>query len=91
MQRFIIERTVPGIGDYSQQQIADIVQKTRAGLASAGGRIHWQETFVAADKLFSVFIAEDEAALRDFSRSGPFSGSTSTITPVRFVADLTTT
>ena len=89
MQRFIIERVVPGIGDYPPEQIADILEKTRSALASSGGRIHWQETFVAVDRVFTVYIAPDEAALREFSKSSPLPAGT--IYPISRVVDLTTT
>lgn len=88
MQRFIIERTVPGIGDYTPEQIADIVQKTRTALQSTGGRVHWQESYMGTDKIFSVYIAADEASLREFCKSSPL--PMDTIHPIRSVVDLTT-
>ena len=87
MQRFIIERTVPGIGDYSPEQTADILRKTRAALQSSGGRVQWQESFIAADKVFSIYIAPDEATLREFSKNSPL--PVDAIHPIRSVVDLT--
>ena len=88
MQRFIIERTVPGIGDYSPEQTIEILNKTRAALASNGGRIHWQESFITTDKVFSIYIAPDESALREFCKSSPL--PMGDVHAIRSVIDLTT-
>jgi len=88
MQRFIIERTVPGIGDYTPEQTTDIVQKTRAALEQNAGRVHWQESFIGTDKIFSVYLASDEASLREFCKSSPL--PLDNIHPIRSVVDLTT-
>jgi hypothetical protein len=89
MQRFIIERTVPGIGDYSPEQTSDILNKTRAALASNGGHIHWQQSFITADKVFSIYIAPDESSVREFCKHSPLPPGD--IYPIRSVVDLTTT
>jgi hypothetical protein len=88
MQRFIIERTVPGIGDYSPEQTAEILKKSRAALEANGGRVHWQESFIATDKVFSIYIAPDESALREFCKSSPL--PMGDVHPIRAVVDLTT-
>lgn len=88
MPKFIIERDVPGIGDYPQDKITDIINKTRAALQSTNGQIQWVESFVTTDKVFSIYIAPDEAAARDFSKHSPL--PTGPIHRVRSVVDPTT-
>ncbi|MGA8938187.1 MAG: nickel-binding protein [Acidobacteriaceae bacterium] len=86
MQKFIIERTVPGIGDYSPEKLTDIIAKTRTALQPTAGRVQWQESFVTNDKIFSIYIASDEAALREFCKQSPL--PTDSIHQVRSVVDL---
>ena len=71
MPKFIVERDVPGIGDYPPERITGILNKTRAALKSANGQVHWLESFVTTDKVFSIYVAADEAAALEFSKLSP--------------------
>ena len=68
MPKFIVERTVPGFGDYLPEKINDITNRIRASLKSLGGRLQWLETFVTQDKLFTLFIAPDVATIQEYSK-----------------------
>ena len=72
MPKFIIEREIPGAGDLSQQELQAVSQKSCGVLQSMGPQIQWVESFVTADKIYCVYIAPDEAAVREHARQGGF-------------------
>jgi hypothetical protein len=62
MKRFLIERDVPGAGGMS---IVELCGAARASNNAIGqiGRLQWQHSYVAADKIFCIYLAEDEGAI----------------------------
>lgn len=68
MPKFIVERTVPGFGSLPPEKVNDVANRVRIALNSIGGRVHWLETFVTQDKLFTILIAPDEAIIREYSK-----------------------
>ena len=72
MKRYVIEREIPGIGGLTAEQIAGAAANSNAALAKLGGKAQWLESFVAADKTFCVYLAADEAAVRDHARLSGF-------------------
>jgi hypothetical protein len=71
MPKFIIERDVPGIGDWPQDKVNEIVNKSRAAIKTTSGNIQWVESFLTKDKVFSFYIAPDDATLQDFLKLSP--------------------
>jgi hypothetical protein len=72
MPKFIIERTIPGAGALDRQQLAAITQSSCSVLTSMGPQIQWLESYVTDNKLYCVYIAPDEAAIREHARLGQF-------------------
>ena len=72
MPRFVIEREIPGAGKLSQEELHAISQKSCGVLQEMGPRIQWQESFVTADKIYCVYIAPDEATVREHAQKGGF-------------------
>jgi hypothetical protein len=72
MPKFIIERNIPGAGALDRQQLAAITQASCSVLRNMGPRIQWIESYVTDDKLYCVYIAPDEATVREHARLGPF-------------------
>ena len=72
MPKYVIERTVPGAGRLSGEELQAISQKSVEVLDSMAGRAQWLESFVTDEKLFCVYIAEDEAAVREHATCGGF-------------------
>ena len=68
MKRYVIERDLPGVGGLTVQQLAAAAANSNAALAKLGGKAQWLESFIAADKTFCVYLAADEAAVRDHAR-----------------------
>ncbi len=71
MNRYIIQRNVPGVGRLSAEELQKLARKSVEVLDSMDG-IQWNESFVTGDKLFCVYLADDEDALREHGRRGGF-------------------
>jgi hypothetical protein len=72
MPKFIIEREIPGAGDLSGEELRAISQKSCGVLREMGPQIQWVESYVTGDKVYCVYIAPDEAAVREHARQGGF-------------------
>jgi hypothetical protein len=70
--KFVIERDLPGAGALSADELRAIAQKSNEVLDAMAGRAQWLETFVTADKLFCVYIADDEATVQEHANGGGF-------------------
>lgn len=72
MPKYVIERELPGAGSLSEGDLQGISQKSVDVLDGMAGRAQWLQTFVTDDKLFCVYIADDEAAVREHAEAGGF-------------------
>ena len=72
MPKFLIEREIPGAGDLSAEELQAISQKSCGVLRELGPQVQWVESFVTGDKIYCVYIAPDEAAVREHATRGGF-------------------
>jgi hypothetical protein len=72
MPKFVIEREIPGAGKLSKADLHGISQKSCSVLSSMGPKIQWVESFVTDDKIYCVYIAPDEATVREHATKGGF-------------------
>jgi hypothetical protein len=72
MPKFVIERNIPGAGQLTPQDLRAVSQKSCAVLNKMGPGIQWQQSYVTDDKLFCVYLAPDEAAIRQHAQAGGF-------------------
>lgn len=72
MPKYVIEREIPGAGALSAEQLQGISQKSCAVLSELGPTIQWIESFVTGDKIYCVYIAPDEATVKEHARRGGF-------------------
>ena len=88
MRRYIIERDIPQVGSLEREQLKDAAVKSNKALASLAPKIQWVESYVAADKTFCVYLADDEAVIRKHAEISGFPANR--ITEVRRTIDPTT-
>jgi len=88
MPKFVIEREIPGIGNLSDTEVREISQKSVTVLKGMGPAIQWLHSYVTGDKLYCVYLAPDEAAVREHARRGGFPANR--ISAVRRLIDPTT-
>jgi len=88
MPKFVIEREIPGAGKLSPDQLQGISQTSRGVLRKMGPQIQWIESYVTDDKIYCVYIAPDEEAVREHAKQGGFPANR--ISQIRSVIDPTT-
>jgi hypothetical protein len=72
MPRYIIEREIPKAGELSRDDLRGISQKSCGILREMGTEIQWIESFVTNDKIYCVYIAPNEAMIREHAVKGGF-------------------
>jgi hypothetical protein len=72
MKRYVIERDLPGIGSMTGQQRQGAAVKSNEALARLGGKAQWIHSYVADNKTFCVYLAENEAAVQEHARLSGF-------------------
>ena len=88
MPKFLIERNIPGAGQLTPEQLAGISQTSCSVLKSMGPEIQWVQSYVTSDKIYCVYIAPDEATVRQHAQTGGFPANK--VSQVRAVIDPTT-
>ena len=76
MPKYVIERNMPGAGVLSKDELAAISVKSCRALEEIGAGIQWLESFVTADKVYSVYIARDERLIREHAYLSGFPADT---------------
>jgi hypothetical protein len=72
MPKYVIERELPGAGSMSEEELRNVATKSCDVLHNMGPAIQWQESFVTDDKIYCVYIAENEELLREHAKRGAF-------------------
>jgi hypothetical protein len=88
LRKFIIERDIPAVGTFEREQLKGAAAQSNKVLKELGPDIQWQESYVAADKTFCVYLAKDEAIIRKHAEMSGFPATK--ITEVRKMIDPTT-
>jgi hypothetical protein len=88
MRRFVIEREIPKVGSFERQQLKAAAAKSNAVLADLAPDVQWIHSYVAGDKTFCIYMAEDEAVIRKHAEMSGFPATK--ITEVLKIIDPTT-
>ena len=72
MPKFVIEREIPGAGKLSSQELHGISKKSCTVLNTMGPQIQWIQSYVTENKVYCVYIAPNEEAVREHARQGGF-------------------
>lgn len=88
LRKFIIEREIPTVGSFEREQLREAAAKSNEVLRQLGPDIQWVESYVAANKTFCVYLARDEAIIRQHAEISGFPATQ--VTEVRKMIDPTT-
>jgi uncharacterized protein DUF4242 len=88
LRKYIIERDIPAVGTFEREQLRGAAAKSNEVLKQLGPDIQWQESYVAGDKTFCIYLAKDEAIIRKHAELSGFPATK--ITEVRKMIDPTT-
>ncbi len=72
MPKYVIERELPGAGNLSTDELHAISAKSNEVLAGMAPRASWLQSYVTDNKIYCVYVAEDEDAVREHARNGGF-------------------
>jgi hypothetical protein len=72
MPKYVIEREIPNAGRLSAAELKAISQKSCGVLNTMGPQIQWLQSYVTGDKVYCVYIAPNEDAVREHARQGGF-------------------
>ena len=85
MPKFVIEREIPQAGKLSPGELQAISQKSCSVLQKMGPEIQWVESYVTDDKVYCIYIAPNEEAVREHAKQGGFPANR--ISAVRSIID----
>lgn len=88
MPKFVIERDLPGAGALPIAALRAISRKSCAVLGRLPPSVQWMHSYVTDDRLYCVFIAPDEGAVREHALRSGFPANR--ISRVRSLIDPTT-
>jgi hypothetical protein len=72
MPQYVIEREIPGAGNLTDAEIQAIARKSVTVLNEMGPEIRWLHSYVTGDKVYCVYLAPNEDAIREHARRGGF-------------------
>lgn len=72
MPKYLIEREIPGAGKLSPEELKGISQTSCGVLSNMGPQIQWLQSYVTGDKVYCVYIAPNEAMVREHAQQGGF-------------------
>lgn len=72
MPQYVIERTLPGAGNLSQDELVAISQKSCGVLRELGPTIKWEHSYVTGDKIYCVYTAASADLVRQHAQMGGF-------------------
>ncbi len=88
MPKYVIERNIPGAGKLGAVDLKAISQKSCGVLRQLGSEIQWLQSYVTDDKIYCVYIAPNEAMVRQHAKQGGFPANS--VAVVRQMIDPTT-
>jgi hypothetical protein len=88
MRRYVIERDLPDIGSADRDALRAAAAKSNATLAELAPKIQWEHSYVAGNKTFCIYLAENEAVIHEHAKRSGFPATK--VTEVKRMIDPTT-
>ena len=88
MPRYVIERDIPDIGSAEREALRGAAQKSNGVLAemkAENKHIQWEHSYVAGNKTFCIYIADQEELIHEHASRSGFPATV--VTPVRKMID----
>lgn len=91
MHRYVIEREIPDIGSSGRDELKGAAGQSNdvlAAMQSEGKHIQWEHSYVAGDKTFCIYVADDRALIDEHAERSGFPATI--VTEVGKIIDPTT-
>ena len=75
MPQFLIEREIPGAGKLSSAELKEVSQKSCGvihDMNTAGKDVQWVHSYVTGDKVYCIYNAPNEKAVKEHATKGGF-------------------
>jgi hypothetical protein len=72
MPKYLIEREIPGGSKLTRRAARHLANVLRRAARDGTAQIQWVQSYVAGDKIYCVYIAPDEASVREHATRGGF-------------------
>jgi hypothetical protein len=72
MPKYVIEREIPGAGQFTPDDLKGISQKSCDVLDELGTSIQWIHSHVTDDKIYCIYRAQNEDQIREHAEKGGF-------------------
>jgi hypothetical protein len=86
--KFVIERDIPEVGKPSPEQLQAASQNSCGVLREMGPQIQWVQSYVTDNKIYCIYIAPDEDAIRKHAQQAGLPANQ--VSRIRTVIDPTT-
>ena len=87
MPKYVIERTLPGAGKLSQNELKNVSRQS-ADVLNKMDQIEWLHSYVTNDKIYCVYYASGEDIIRKHAKDAGF--PVDSVSPVSAVIDMAT-
>ena len=88
MPKYVIERVVPGAGKMSAEDLKALSQTSCNVLNKMGPQIQWIQSYVTDNKIYCIYVAQNEEMVREHARLGGFPANQ--VSSVKAIIDPTT-
>ena len=91
MHRYVIERAIPDIGSAEREELKGAAGQSNSvlkAMQSEGKHIQWEHSYVAADKTFCIYVAENEGLVAEHAERSGFPATV--VTESKRIIDPTT-
>lgn len=88
MPRFVIERDIPEIGSAERDALREAAHKSNGVLAAMKAEhknIQWEHSYVAGDKTFCIYMADEETLIHEHAERSGFPATK--VTSIRKMID----
>lgn len=69
---YVIERDMPGLGKMTPAELKAASQQSCRVLKNLGPKITWLHSYITGDKMYCVYLAPDDAMVREHAKEGGF-------------------
>ena len=75
MKKYVIERLIDGVGKLTVDELCGAAATSNDALAKLAPRIQWVNSYVAGDRTFCIYLAEDETVIHEHAKLSGFPAS----------------
>ena len=72
MKKYIIEREIPAVGSLARDQLRAAAAKSNDVLRQLAPKGQWVQSYVTADKLFCIYLADGPETIQEHARLSGF-------------------